>query len=160
MVLPATVDPPRALGAVGYFNCLGGLPVPRQQRVQVVRPGCSRDDAFQHVGQPGQRIDSVQLCRLDQRGDGRPMPPAVIGASEQRILAPRATGRTARSTVLVVQLQAAVVEIKDQPCIAVHLQQAAEPTQVRLRMFALAVLTINEAAAGWPGPHQGRLSTA
>lgn len=64
--LPATVDPPRVLGAAGYFDCVGGLPVPRQQRVQFVRLGCSRHDVFQHVGQPGQRIDIVQLGRLDR----------------------------------------------------------------------------------------------
>jgi hypothetical protein len=63
------------------------LPVPRQQRVQFIPFRLSRDNASQHIGQPGQRLEVIELGRLDQRGDDRPMMPTAVGPGEQRILA-------------------------------------------------------------------------
>jgi len=57
-------------GRPGRSGCLSGrragyrgLPVPRQQRLQLMRFGSPWDDAFQHVGQVRHRIDAVQLGR-------------------------------------------------------------------------------------------------
>jgi hypothetical protein len=66
-------------GVVG-FRSFGRFPVPRQQRVQFVALGAPRYDAFEHVGEPGQWIDIIQLRRLDQCGDDCPMPPAAVRA--------------------------------------------------------------------------------
>jgi hypothetical protein len=41
-------------------------PIPRQQRVQLVRLGPRGDDALEDVGQPRHGIDPVQLGGLDQ----------------------------------------------------------------------------------------------
>ena len=41
-------------------------PVPWQQSFQCIPLGATRDDAFQHIGEPGQRLDVVQLRGLDQ----------------------------------------------------------------------------------------------
>jgi hypothetical protein len=40
------------------------LPVPRQQRVELVALGLPGHDAFQHVGQPGQWLNVVKLGGL------------------------------------------------------------------------------------------------
>ena len=77
------------------------LPVPRQQRVQFVALGPGGDDALQDVGQPGQWLDIIQLGRLDQRGDDRPMLSTTGGTGDNAFLRPKATGRMARSTMLV-----------------------------------------------------------
>ena len=41
-------------------------PIPWQQRFQCVTLGSTRDDTFQHIGQPGQRLDVIQFRGLDQ----------------------------------------------------------------------------------------------
>jgi hypothetical protein len=47
----------------------------------------SRDDPFQHVGEPCQRLDAVEFRCLDQRADDRPMSSAIVRAGEQGVLA-------------------------------------------------------------------------
>src|ERR1700730_8193831 len=69
-------------GVVG-FRSFGRFPVPWQQRVQFVPFGAPRYDAFEHIGEPGQWIDIVQLRRLDQCGDDCPMPPALSTDSDR-----------------------------------------------------------------------------
>jgi hypothetical protein len=34
--------------------------------MQLVAFGTARDDPFKHVGQPGFRVETIQLCRLNQ----------------------------------------------------------------------------------------------
>jgi hypothetical protein len=63
------------------------LPVPRQQRVELVAPGLAGHDAFQRVGQPGQWFNVVELGGLDQRRDDRPMLSAAIGPGKKGVLA-------------------------------------------------------------------------
>ena len=46
-----------AAGRCGGFSC---VPVPRQQRVELVVLDGFGDDALKHIGQPGQRIDIIQ----------------------------------------------------------------------------------------------------
>ena len=48
----------------GCFGLLGGLPFPRQQRIELMPFGPSGYDALQHIGKPGQRINAVQLRGL------------------------------------------------------------------------------------------------
>ena len=43
-------------------------------------------DASEHVSEPGQRIDVVELARLDQRAGDRPTMSAAIAAREEMIL--------------------------------------------------------------------------
>ena len=76
-------DCTQALRGVVGFRGVGCFPVPWQQRVQFVPLGPSGHDAFEHVGQPSQRIDIVQLRRLDEGGDDCPMPAAAVGAGEE-----------------------------------------------------------------------------
>ena len=40
-------------------RCGGLTPVPRQQRVEFVALGVAGDDALQHVGEIGERLDAV-----------------------------------------------------------------------------------------------------
>ena len=44
------------------------------------------DDALEGLGEPGERIDIVHFCGLQERGDGRPGSTAAGGSSEQRVL--------------------------------------------------------------------------
>src|SRR3954447_17135977 len=65
-----------------------GLPAPGQQALELVGPGAARDHALEHVGQPGQGLDLVQLRGRHQARHDRPMAGPAIGAGEQTILAP------------------------------------------------------------------------
>ncbi len=62
-------------------------PVPRQQLLELVCPGAAGDDAPQHVGQPAERFDSVQLCRRDQGHRDRPVLGAAVGSGKEGVLA-------------------------------------------------------------------------
>jgi hypothetical protein len=59
------------------------LPVPDQKLVQLVALGLPGDDALQHVGQIGLRVEIVELRRVDQRGQDRPALGAAFAAAEQ-----------------------------------------------------------------------------
>src|SRR5277367_3309472 len=50
-----------------------GLPVPGQQLVQLMALGAAGDDALQHIAQPGQWIETIQLRRGEKRGEDRPV---------------------------------------------------------------------------------------
>ena len=67
-------------------------------------------DAGEHVGEPGLRIDVVELGRVDQRVHDRGALAAAIGAGEQPGLA--AEGNAAQRSLggVVGQADAAVVE--------------------------------------------------
>ncbi len=53
-------------------------------------------DAAEHVGEPSQRIDVIELGRHDQRGDGGSPVGATFGAGEEQTL-PSSMKRTNRS---------------------------------------------------------------
>src|SRR5271156_3464563 len=61
----------------------GGLPVPGQQLVQLMALGAAGDDALQHIGQPGQRIEAVQLRRGEKRGEDRPIARTTFRTSKE-----------------------------------------------------------------------------
>jgi len=85
-----------------------GLPGPRQQFVDALGRMVREPD--RHVGQPGLRIDVVELCGLDQRVDGGGAVAARIRATEGPVAA--ADGDTAQGTFggIVAEADAAVVE--------------------------------------------------
>ena len=69
---------PRALRRFHHSDCVdrtGWSPVPGEQLLKLVALGTAGDQAFEHVGQPGERIDAVQLCCTDQgQSDSSVMP--------------------------------------------------------------------------------------
>ena|SRR5690349_7328101 len=82
-----------------------GLPVPRQQPFELGSLGAAREHALEHVGEPRQGLDPVQLRGRHQAGHDRPVAsPAVPGW--------------------------AILEQALEPAVAVHLQQAPEPGRV------------------------------
>jgi hypothetical protein len=58
------------------------------------------DDAGDHAGQVGLRIEVVELGGLDEGNKNRPVLAFAVGAGEQGVLSVQRTGRMARSTVL------------------------------------------------------------
>src|SRR6266478_4389076 len=75
------------------------LPSPGQQRAQLVDFGFARDDAFEDIAQISERLDIVELCRLDQRGNNRPAFGPAIRTGEEMVLGASLIGRMVRSTV-------------------------------------------------------------
>src|SRR5271165_4707341 len=71
--LAAATDRPEVSPGAGGFRLSGGLPVPRQQRIEFMVFGSLGDDAFKYIDKPGQWLDPVQLRRLDQCHDDRPV---------------------------------------------------------------------------------------
>jgi hypothetical protein len=72
-------------GSLGRDGFVWRLPVPRQQRVQLVAPGPTGEDALQHVGEPGPGFDAVEPGGLDQRCDDCPMLSTAVGPGEQGV---------------------------------------------------------------------------
>ena len=68
-------------GCLRAWGCSGALPVPGQQLVDSA--GRMLGDAGEHVGEPGLRIDVVQLGGDDQAVHGGGTLAAAIGAGEQ-----------------------------------------------------------------------------
>src|SRR5882762_5653477 len=62
------------------------LPSPGQQRAQLVDFGFARDDAFEDIAPISERLDIVELCRLDQRGNNRPAFGPAIRTGEEMVL--------------------------------------------------------------------------
>src|SRR5919199_3799407 len=69
----------------GQGGWAGRLPVPRQELLELMLLGAARDDALEHVGEVGERVEAVELGGLDQgEGDG-PVLGGAGGSGEQRI---------------------------------------------------------------------------
>ena len=75
------------LRGLRHADGIGGAPVPGQQLRNLVLPGATGDETLQHVDEPGEWFDTVQLRRVDQRHGDRPVLGAAIDAGEQAILA-------------------------------------------------------------------------
>ena len=73
-------------------------PIPGQQLVNAL--GGVIRQAGEHVGEPGLRVDIVELGGRDQRVDGSGAPAAFVGAGEGPVLSPKATARSSRSAAL------------------------------------------------------------
>src|SRR4029077_3085203 len=99
-------------GSCGYpcAELAGRLPVPGEKFVQLVALGLTGDDALQHIGQIGLRIEFVELCRVDQRRKNCPALGATLTAAEQRV--PPSHCNRAHGTLdgVAVDLDATVAE--------------------------------------------------
>ena len=71
-------------------------------------------EAGEHVGEPGLRIDAVELGGLDEGVDGGCPLATVVGAGEQPVLAAERDAAEARSAMLLSISKAAVVAIAGQ----------------------------------------------
>lgn len=71
----------------GHGPAVGGVGIGPGQKVVDAALGMAVDDAGDDVGQVGVRVDVVELAGFDERGDGRPVLGAAVGADEERILA-------------------------------------------------------------------------
>ena len=74
------------------------MPVPGQEFVNALG-GVIRQTS-QDVGEPGLRIDVIELGGGDQRVDRSGAPAAFVGAGEGPVFRPRATARSSRSAAL------------------------------------------------------------
>src|SRR6185369_16941467 len=61
----------------------GGLPDPGQELMQLMVLGAPGDDALQYIGQPGQRIDAVQLACVEQRREAGPVARSTLRSSKE-----------------------------------------------------------------------------
>ena len=77
---------------LGVAGALAAFQFHGNRVASLVLPGSPRYDALEHIGQPCQRIDLVQLRGLEQRRDDRPVLPAGVGTGEQSVLAPQGDG--------------------------------------------------------------------
>ena len=66
--------------------------------------------AGQHVGEPGLRIDTVELGCGDQRVDRSGAPAAVVGAGEGPILSPESNGPQLAFRRVVRHAKAPIIE--------------------------------------------------
>src|SRR5882757_4872668 len=94
------------------------LPVPRQQLGDA--SGRMILQARQQVGEPGLRIDVVELGGLDQRVDGRGATAAGVRAGEGPVVAADSDAAQRALGGVVGQAQAAVVEEADETVPAVE----------------------------------------
>ena len=89
----ATPHPFRGAGSGG--GTAFHLPVPGQQ---VVDPLCGIiEHSSEDIGEPGLRIDVVELGGLDQRVDGSGPPAAFVGAGECPVVASDRNAHAARA---------------------------------------------------------------
>ncbi len=49
--------------------------------------GVSAGETLEGIGEPGERVDVIELGSFDEAGDDRPVVAAVVGAGEERVLA-------------------------------------------------------------------------
>lgn len=97
-------------------RCAGGPPSSSsQQLVELMALGSPGDDALQHVGQVGLRIDSWSFAvfTIGARIAQLSAPSSLPLNNELRL--PMAIGRMERSTVLLSGLDAAVAKKQRQP---------------------------------------------
>ena len=100
----------RALRRLCQWNVTRRSPVPRKQLLDLVLFDAARDQTFQYVGEPGEWLDTIQLCGRNQRHyDGPPDCPAVA-ASEKRVLSCQSYRPHAAFDDVGIDLDAAIVE--------------------------------------------------
>jgi hypothetical protein len=83
--------------------------------VQLVALCSTRDDALQHVGEPGQWIDIVELGGLNQRGDGGPVMGTTVGSGEESVFPSQGYRAYGALDGVGIQFQPPIVEEQDQP---------------------------------------------
>ena len=84
----------------------------RRSRHQLIDACCrpTVDELRQRVGEPGVRINAVELGRLDERGDDGPVGATLVAAGEQRILAVQGDRPDGTLDNVGVDLDASVIE--------------------------------------------------
>ena len=134
----------------GYrIDRIGWSPVPRQQLLKLVAFGAAGDQTFEHVSQPDERLDAIQLRRADQRqGDG-PMVCRAVGSTEQRILASNRHPLHPAFNNIGVDLQPPVFEEQYQAgpvpqCVADGICQERTARQARQCGFQPAMQGLND----------------
>src|SRR5882672_5728972 len=91
------------------------LPSPGQQRAQLVDFGFARDDAFEDIAQISERLDIVELCRLDQRGNNRPAFGPAIRTGEEMVLGAQLDRPDGALDGIRIDLDAPVFEEQTEP---------------------------------------------
>ena len=99
--------PKRGNGSAGRRRA----PVPGQKVVETAL-WVTIDQSFKHVSEPGVGFNAVELGGLDQRADDRPAFAAAVGAGEEMVLAPEREGANRAFDRIVVDFDAAVIDIK------------------------------------------------
>jgi hypothetical protein len=67
-----------------------GIPVPRQQRIQLIDLGASGHDALENISEIARRVDVGDLCFVHERRENGPSLGAAFAAGEQMGVADRA----------------------------------------------------------------------
>jgi hypothetical protein len=92
-----------------------GGPAPAEEFVDAVDG--MRGDAGEHVAQPGERVDAVQLAGLDQTIDGGGTLSAGVRSREQPILPAEGDAADGVFGAVVVDLQPAIPRDIPAPCL-------------------------------------------
>jgi len=92
---------------------VGGIPRPWRELADAALE-VAVDEAGEHLGEVGGRIDAVQLAALDQRGEHGPVLGTFVGAGEQGVLAVQRDRPDRPLDRVGVELDAAVVEKADE----------------------------------------------
>ena len=90
----------------------GRSPVPGEKLLKFVVLGTAGDQTFEHVGQVGERIDAVQLCRADQGHCNSPMLGSAVRSSEQGVLPSHCNPLHAALDNIGVDLQPPVMGVR------------------------------------------------
>ena len=78
--------------------------------MQLIDLGTSRDDALENIGQIVPRVDVLQLCRVDERGENGPCLSAAFTAGEQVVLLSKAYRLDAALDRIAVYFNASVLD--------------------------------------------------
>src|SRR6476620_9306293 len=93
---------------------LPGGPGPGHELVEA-RSRPEIDQAGEHVGEVGLRVDAVQFAGFDERGDAGPVLGALIVTGEERIFAIEDNGTDSSLDGIGIELDATVVEEAGEP---------------------------------------------
>jgi hypothetical protein len=74
-----------------------GIPVPRQQRIQLIDLGASGHDALENISEIARRVDVVDLCVVHERRENGPSLGAAFAAGEQMVFLSYPIGLMLRS---------------------------------------------------------------
>src|SRR5215831_9204236 len=107
---PEGIDLTYGLGRITKLGSSSRLPIPRQQAFQLVTLGASGYDAFEYIGQPGQRIDVVKLTGFKQARYNSPMTSSAIAAREKMIPSAKNYRLDCPLNGVGVQFQTAIIE--------------------------------------------------
>src|SRR5579859_1083395 len=87
-----------------------GLPIPRQQRVQLIDLGASGDDALENVSKIVPRVDVVKFCRVDERRENGPRLGPAFTTGEQVVLLSQPDRLDAAFDRIAVDLDAPIID--------------------------------------------------